>query len=88
MTANPESAWKEVVSFLLTRPTLEQIIMFEGSEDFQKYVRYLRDKNRNGILTDNERHEMDEIANVGHFMRLLKISALEKIAEADKLPQP
>ena len=84
--------WVEIVEFLVETPTLEQIVAFEGSEDFQERVRYLRDKNRNGLLTDSERQEMDEIATVGRFMRRLKIRSLEKIAESqtsvEAVPQP
>jgi hypothetical protein len=77
--------WTEIVEFLVAGPTPEQIAAFEGSEDFQERVRYLRDQNRNGLLTDSERQEMDDIAATGRFMRRLKIRSLEKIAE-NQLP--
>lgn len=79
---NTVDHWVEIVEFLVEVPTLEQIAAFEGSEDFQERVRYLRDQNSNGLLTESERQEMDDIATLGRFMRRLKIRSLEKITES------
>jgi hypothetical protein len=78
--------WDEVLDFLVAQPTPHQIIAFEGSEHFQARVRYLREVNQNGNLTDAERLEMEEIAELGQFMRQLKIRALEKVAALEKTP--
>jgi hypothetical protein len=87
MTDQKSDVWNEVIDFLLSRPTPEQIVDFGGSENFQERVRYLRDANQNGVLTPEEHREMDEIAEVGRFMRRVKIRALEILAETEKLPQ-
>jgi hypothetical protein len=76
------NVWGEVIDFLLTQPTPEQVIAFQSSEQMQERVRYLLDVNRNGTLTPAEKQEMDEIARVGHFVALLKIRAREKLVEA------
>lgn len=88
LAAKSDAAWEEVVDFLLTQPSPKQIADFEGSEDFRAYVRDLRDKNRNGQLTDEDRREMEEIGRIGQFMRLLKIRALERMERVEKTPQP
>lgn len=44
----------EVLHFLTSTPTPQQIIDFHASDELQERVRYLLDKNRNEWLTDEE----------------------------------
>lgn len=75
------SVWDEVVDFLLTSPTPQQIIDFHASEATQMRVRYLLDKNRNGVLTDAEKAEMEELSRVNHFVILLKARTHQKLLD-------
>lgn len=68
----------EVLDFLLSAPTLEQITTLKASDTVQEKLRYLLD---GSPLNDLERAELDEFLRVEHFIRLLKIRALEKLAE-------
>lgn len=65
----------EVMAFLLTSPTPQQIIEFRASEVAQERLRYLLDANRNGTLTADEEAELEDASNVNHFMMSLKAKA-------------
>jgi len=73
--APPASIQEEVMAFLLTSPTPQQIIDFRASETAQLRLRYLLDANRNDMLTSEEVAELDEASNVNQFMMTLKIKA-------------
>ncbi len=73
------SAYDEVLEFLTSRPTAEQIITFRPSETTQERIHYLLEANRNGTLTAEELGELDEFEQIEHLMRRLKIHAHAKI---------
>ena len=70
----------EVLDFLTSAPTLQQIIEYQISESAQMRVRYLLDQNRNGFLTAEENAEMDEISKFNHLLILVKARAHKKLA--------
>ena len=65
----------EVLTFLLSSPTPEQIIAFKASDLAQERLRHLLDANRQGLLTDAERAELDEASQMNHFVMRLKAKA-------------
>jgi hypothetical protein len=65
----------EVLTFLLSSPTPQQIIAFQASEVAQERLRYLLAANREGSLTPGERAELDEASHMNHFVMLLKAKA-------------
>ncbi len=71
----------EVMDFLLSAPTPEAVIAMRPSSTAQERVRYLLDANRNAILNDAERAELEAYLQVEYFVRRLKIRAQEKITE-------
>jgi len=68
----------EILDFLASTPTPEQIITFHPSDELQQRLRYLLDQNRNALLTQEERVELDEFSRLNHFMSMLKIRAHQK----------
>lgn len=70
---------EEVMTFLLSSPTPQEIIRFRASENAQQRLRYLLDANRNDTLTPQEEAELDEASNVNHFMTSLKAEAYKKL---------
>lgn len=70
----------EVLGFLLSSPTPQQIIAFHASDTAQARLRYLLDANRNGTLTDDERAELEEASQINHFVTLLKAKAHQTLA--------
>ncbi|NWF69331.1 MAG: hypothetical protein HXY40_09605 [Chloroflexi bacterium] len=64
---------REILDFLLSQPTPQQIIDLRPSEALQERLRLLLDGNRNNTLNDGERIELEEYLRLEHFVRQLKI---------------
>ena len=76
--ANPTNApvaYAEVLDFLVTRPTPQEIVAFKVSAEAQERIRTLLDKNRDGRLTETETAELDLYEQLEHMMILLKAKA-------------
>ena len=72
----------EVFGFLLSAPTPQNIIAFHASEAAQRRLRYLLDANRDGLLSDAERAELEEASQINHFMTRLKAKAYQSLQSA------
>ena len=66
---------EEILTFLLSSPTPQQIVDFHASEAAQMRLRYLIDANRQGTLSAAERAELDEASAMNRFVTLLKAKA-------------
>lgn len=73
------SITEEILEFLTTSPTLEQIIAFQPSEALKQRSHYLMDQNRKNMLAAEERAEFDELLRMNHFVNMLKIRARQKL---------
>ena len=80
--APPANIQDEVFGFLLSSPTPQQIVAFHASEAAQQRLRYLLDANRDGILSDAERAELDEASQINHFVTRLKAKAHQTLQSA------
>ena len=69
----------EVLDFLVSTPTPEQIVEFRPSEELQARVRDLLDRNSSSTLTVEEQEELEEFSRINHFMSMLKIRAQKSI---------
>lgn len=67
--------FKEVMDFLISRPTPEQIVAFKISSSTQARLEELLDKNQEGSLTDDETTELDIYEQINHLFILLKTHA-------------
>ncbi|MEQ9623155.1 hypothetical protein [Coleofasciculus chthonoplastes] len=72
-------AYTEVLDFLITRPTPQEITTFKISAEAQERLRTLLDKNREGTLTETEATELDLYEQLEHLMILLKAKAYDLI---------
>jgi hypothetical protein len=72
------SVQEEVLEFLLSSPTTEQIIGFHASEVAQMRLHTLLEANRQGILTSEERAELEEASQLNHIVMLLKAKANQR----------
>jgi hypothetical protein len=70
--ADAPSAYAEVIEFLVTGPTPQEIVAFKVSQEAQARLRDLLDKNREDTLTDAEQAELDLYEQIEHLMILLK----------------
>lgn len=75
----PSSIQDEVLGFLVQSPTPQSIIDFRASEAAQQRLRTLLDANRDGLLSDAERAELEEASQINHFMTLLKARAHKRL---------
>jgi len=81
--APPQSrVYDEILDFLLSNPSSEQIAAMRPSSLMQERMTYLLDTNREGHLTPDERNELDEFVRIEHFARMLKIRARERLGES------
>src|SRR5262249_785553 len=74
-TAMTHPVFLELIDFLSTRPTAEQILTHKVSSAVQERLEELLDKNREEGLTTAEEEEMDAYRLVNHVMILLKARA-------------
>lgn len=65
----------ETLDFLATRPTCEQLLTFKVSEQSQKRLQTLLQKNRDRSLNPSEKAELDVYEQLDALMSLLKVRA-------------
>ena len=75
------SVTDEVVGFLVSSPTPEQIVAFHASEQAQPRLRTLLEHNQEGVLTEPEKAELDEMSRVEHFFTLIKARAMKMLRD-------
>ena len=72
----------ELIDFLSTRPTAQQILTHKVSLVVQERLEELLDKNREEGLTAAEEEEMDAYRLVNHVMILLKARARSTVSSS------
>jgi hypothetical protein len=65
----------EILTFIASSPSAEQIIAFEPSDILTRRLHNLLDQNSEGHITSEEREELDEFQRMNHFLKMLKIKA-------------
>jgi hypothetical protein len=76
--------YTEVLDFLASGPTSEQIASFKISPSLQERVEELLDKNREEGLDENESTELNTYLKLNHLMILLKARAHKTMPTANK----
>ena len=69
----------EILDFLASSPSPEQIIAYQPPEALQQRLSELLAKNRSSQLSEPEQIELDEFLRVNRFMSRLKIKARQKL---------
>lgn len=81
MAIAPEiSLFDEILDFLASTPTPEQIIAFQPPDTLQERLSQLLEQNRRGRLSAQEQDELDEFLWMNRFMSRLKLRARKKLA--------
>lgn len=62
----------EVVAFLSKNPTPQEVVEFHVSDAAQDRLRRLLALNSEGLLSEDERTELDELAQLEHVIVMLK----------------
>jgi hypothetical protein len=79
LVPEPLPLYGEVLNFLLSQPTPQNILDFQVSDEAQSRLQDLLDKQQNSALDWVERQELDTYENLNHFMFLLKIQAFDRL---------
>lgn len=69
----------EIVDFLTSCPRPEAVVAFKPSKALQDRANLLLEKNRQGILSEQEKQELDHFMVIEHLMRLAKIRARKRL---------
>ena len=71
----------EVARFLAHHPTPEQIISFHPSPDVAARAYALIHGDRDGVLTEDERRELESYTVIEHLMELVKLEAQRQLRQ-------
>ncbi len=71
----------EILDFLLTQPTPDQVIALRASDAAQARLRFLLDGSRNMTLNDGERAELETYLQLDNLVTRLKVRARLKLSE-------
>jgi len=78
--APPDTLFDEIIEFLSSAPTAEQIIAFEPPPALQSRLSELLEKNRRVKLSEAEQAEIAEFMKLNRFMSRLKVRTRQKRA--------
>ena len=71
--------YEQVLEFLATGPSAEQIIAFQPRSEAQGRFSHLLDLNRQRMLTTQEEEELDHYIRIEQMMSLLKAKAYSRL---------
>ncbi len=74
-----EALFDEVLDFLASSPTAEQLVNYQPPTALQQRLTELLQKNRSVRLTDAEAEELDEFLRMNRFMSRLKLKARSRL---------
>ena len=77
----PDDLFDEILDFLASGRTVEEILAFQPSETLKERSHYLLEKNRQDLLSAEERQELEDFRRMNHFVNMLKIRARQKLAK-------
>jgi hypothetical protein len=70
--ALPATLYRDILAFLATKPSSEEIVAFQPEPEMQERLRVLLQREHAGELTSTEQAELDEFEQIEHFMVMLK----------------
>ena len=74
----PARLYREILGFLASNPTPEDILAFQPNPEIQTRLRLLLDRNAAGTIVPNEISELDEYEEIEHLMIMLKKKSLKQ----------
>jgi|GEM_PF-1065779 len=72
----------EILDFVTSSPTLNQIVSFVYSDETLERVTYLTEREADDNLTPEEANELREFQRAAHVMEQLKIRAQRRLGTA------
>lgn len=79
-----QTAYDEILDFVTSAPTLQQIVSFSHSAQTLERVRYLEGASDSNRITPDELHELREFQKAAAFIEQLKIRARRRLESAQK----
>jgi hypothetical protein len=76
----PNQVYRDVLNFLISQPSPQELAQFAPSADIQAHVSALLERNRAGMLTAVEQSELDEYVRINHFVTMLKAHTLDYLS--------
>ena len=73
-----------VTDFLASEPTDEEMLGYKFSDVMQERIHYLLDRNGEGELTCEERHELDDFVRANRMMARLKVNVRLRLAGIER----
>lgn len=73
----------EIIDFLLSSPSSEQIMAYHVSSRAQSRLQRLLTLNEAGLLSEAEAQELDELERIEHIMIMLKAQATQAKTNGD-----
>lgn len=70
--------FEEILDFILSSPSPEEIIPFKSSKILETRLLELLTKSKQESLTRNGQNELESFLQLNHFMHLLKLRACKK----------
>lgn len=80
VTAYPPDKVSEVLDFMVSSPSPQDIIAFKPSPQMEARLAELMAKNKADTLSDDERRELEAFLQLNHLVNMLKIRARRKLA--------
>lgn len=78
--APADSLFDDILDFLASTPTPQQIVDFAPPVELQERLRDLIDRNRLDQLSFDERSGLDEFLRLNRFMSRLRLKARQKLS--------
>lgn len=78
--AYPPDKFAEILDFMVSSPSPEAIIAFKPSAQMEIRMTQLMSQNKQNLLSDEDRDELDALLQLNHFVNMLKIRARKKLA--------
>jgi len=79
LTEELRQIYTQLVSFITSQPTLEQLAQFQLSSENETAISALLEANQNRRLSDSEAATLSEYDRIEHLLTMLKLMALEKL---------
>ncbi len=68
----PASIYRYVLNFLASNPSPQQIRDFRPTPEMQDRLRLLSMRSKTEVLTESDRHELDEYERIEHLIVMVK----------------
>ena len=72
--------YDELMEYLVQKATPQEILAFRLSESAQERAEYLTERNKAGVLTSEEKFELDQWIEFDQLVSLLKAKAVQALS--------